>query len=366
MVHTQVTLGEIEILAQETSSDKRREMLNAVTDIFLVTQDDQNESDQLVFSDVMERVAYELEVEARVHLAQKICDAPKVSRQLIVRLANDEIDIARPVLERSTVLQDGDLLSVIRNRSQDHLFSIAGRNSVSEGVSSELVERGNERAVIRLTGNQGADISNKSFEKIVGRADENSGLVDALGSRSDIPAHIMNKIKTKVSGRMKSEFMDSHPDLDGQFVGEMIDRCAEDIDLDYCQESIAEFDKLHRSDGLNEEIVARLAREKRLPDLVHCLGLMTGLDNGSVSQCVLKAELPALAILCKSNSFSSSTFLALVEIRREDSALQSSALAQAARDYDALSPRTAERVMRFLTVRLKLHSEEQAAKKQAS
>ena len=132
------------------------------------------------------------------------------------------------------------------------------------------------------------------------------------------------------------------------------------MDLDYCQESITEINRLYEAGAVKEETIVQLARANRLAELVHCLGLITGVDNWSVSQCLLRAELQALAILCKSAHFQSSTFLALAELRMQAGGVQSTAIAKLMRDYDALAPATAERIMRFLKVRLKLIQQERA------
>jgi uncharacterized protein (DUF2336 family) len=310
-----VSLEKLEQLFHEESSEKRRQLLTAVTYVFFVTLDHQSTEDGEMFGDLMERIAYELEIEARAQLSEKLSKVDKVPRRLMLRLANDEIAVARPILERSPVLEDGDLIDVIRNRSQGHMDSIARRNSLSEDVSGELVERGDDTVMASLAGNHGADLSEDSFAKMATRARDNSEVLQSLGARSDVPPDIMAMIKSKVADRMKSELAGSHSNVEENLVGALVERCAEDIDLDYCQESIAEIDRLHQKDAITEEMITRLPREIRLPDLVHCLGLVTGLDNWSVSQCLLKAELSALAILCKSNRFSNSTFLALAEMR---------------------------------------------------
>lgn len=360
MAEAQAYLDEIARLTHEPSSEKRRELLTAITDIFLVTANQQEESDRLVFGDVMERIAYELEVEARAQLADRLCDTDKAPHGLIVRLANDEIDVARPVLENSPVLEDTDLLEVIRNGSEDHRRSIASRAELSELVSGELVERGDEHTMARLTGNESASLSRQSIEKIVVRADGNPSLLQSLEARGDVPADLLDNIKSTVTDRMKSELTDSHPELDEKFVEALVERCAEGVDLDYCQESIAEIDRIHREEGIKEDMIARYAREKRVADAVHSLALMTGLDDWTVAQCLLNAELPALMILCKAHRFSSPTFLALVATRTGDGNPKSSALAKTVRDYDALGVATAERIMRFLQVRLKMKRKKQA------
>lgn len=352
-------LAGIEQLANEKSSTKRRELLNAVTDIFLITHDNQTDADSKMFGDVMERIAYELEVEARAQLSQKICESQRISRRLVVRMANDDIAVARPVLERSTILNDGDLVDIIRNRSDDHHYSIAGRKQISTNVSGELVDHGNDRTLNRVTGNQGAEFTQQSLEKIVGRARENSELRDTLGSRTDVPAELLEKVKSKVADRMKSELQESHGNLDEDFIGALVERCAEEIDLDYSQESMLEIERSHQAGELQEETISRLAREKRLPDVVHCLSLFTGLNDWSVSQCLLKAELQALAILCKANDFKSPTFLALAECRTSEGNLKSATLAKAMREYENLDTATAQRIMRFLKVRLKLQQQQQ-------
>ncbi len=349
-------LEDVEELADEKSSRKRRELLYAVTDIFLFTHENHGDSDIKMFGDVMERIAYELEVEARTQLSQKISKCRRVSRRLVVRMANDEIDVARPLLEYSEVLQDPDLIDIIKERTEDHRYSIAGRENISADVSGKLVEHGDDGTLARVTGNGGAKFTDQSFEKIADRALGNVDLHDALSSRSDVPAEIMEKIKSNVWGRMKEELQGNDDGLDGNAIGAMVDQCAEEIDLDYCQESIDELNKRHESGELGEDMVNRLARQKRIPDLVHCIALLTGLDNHSVSQCLLKAELPALAILCKANNFKSSTFLAVAEVRTSEGDLKSTELAKVMRDYDSLTYATSQRIMRFLKVRLNLES----------
>ena len=47
-------------------------------------------------------------------MSDKLADIPTVPRDLIKTLANDEIEVAVPVLKKSTVLQDVDLIELRR------------------------------------------------------------------------------------------------------------------------------------------------------------------------------------------------------------------------------------------------------------
>lgn len=347
-------LSDIERLTEETSSARRRELLDAVTDIFLVTADYQTDSDAEMLSEIMERIAYALEIEARAQLAERVSRASRASRGLVVRLANDEISVARPVLEQSPVLTNTDLIDVIHHRSQDHIYSIAGRESIAEPVADEIIERGDERTLARLTGNRGAEITEPGFGKLAARAKECPELMEALSGRADLPEAIIRTVKSKLGGRLKSEIARTKPEVDDKFVASLIDRCAETIKLDYSPQSVAELERLHKTGAITENVIVGFARQKRIPELVYSLSLLTGIDDWSMSQCLLRAELPALAILCKAHSLKSSTFLALAETRTGSAAVPSSAMARAMREYETLSIATAERVMRYLKLRLDL------------
>jgi hypothetical protein len=87
---------------------------------------------------------------------------------------------------------------------------------------------------------------------------------------------------------------------------------------------------------------------------------MTGLDQGTVKHCLLHADLPALAVLCKSNSFERSTFASLLQLRENISETSGTQIVEAIRRYESLDKASAERVMRFLKVR----GSAEAAKKQ--
>ena len=81
----------------------------------------------------------EVSREIRRKLAVRIADAPGTPRELAVLLANDEIDIASPMLLRSKVLEDVDLIEIVRTRSTQHLLAIAMRRDLSTAVADALV-----------------------------------------------------------------------------------------------------------------------------------------------------------------------------------------------------------------------------------
>ncbi|MEZ6030195.1 MAG: hypothetical protein R3C46_10650 [Hyphomonadaceae bacterium] len=62
-------------LAKEGSSEKRRELLRQVTDVFLAAPDQRNEKEAVLFDEIVGAVAADLETQVRVELARKVAES---------------------------------------------------------------------------------------------------------------------------------------------------------------------------------------------------------------------------------------------------------------------------------------------------
>ena len=124
-------------LARDRSEAGRRAFADALSDIFVADGTDM--SDQ-------ERLAH-VRHPASGHSRHRIGHARRGSASISPRcptcpaiwakiLANDDIEVAYPILTLSTVLLDEDLIEVARNRTIEHQVAIAERPDISEEVSA--------------------------------------------------------------------------------------------------------------------------------------------------------------------------------------------------------------------------------------
>src|SRR5271154_294892 len=127
-------------LAREPSSERRRELLREVTDLFFVAADPSQPSELTLFDEVLTQLSGEMEEAVRAELADRMADAAAPPATLLRRLANDVIGVSEPVLTRSPALSDEDLLAVAHSSGQDHLRAISRRADVSEVVSDAIVQ----------------------------------------------------------------------------------------------------------------------------------------------------------------------------------------------------------------------------------
>jgi len=207
MQDTRGCLLELERLATEGSSTKQDELLDRVTDLYFLTTEKQNASETVVFGELIERIAYVLELKSRARLAERMSESYGAPHKLIIRLATDDIGVAQPILEKSPVLRDADLVCIAAKHGQDHLHAISNRSELNPAVTDALIRRGNDFVLAQLAENQGAEMSSGGLQRLSERAGDSSELYSALEMRTDIPKETLAEIKGDIAARLRSELV---------------------------------------------------------------------------------------------------------------------------------------------------------------
>lgn len=338
-------LLELEQLAAQGDRDSRNELLERVTDLFFLTSEQQNAAEKAVFGDVMERIAYELELKTRARLAERMSEAYGAPHQLIVRLATDKIGVARPVLKKSPVLMDEDLVSIAQKNGQGHLFAISDRSKLDTSVTDIIVARGDDTVLSNLAGNDGVEFSPNGLMQISRRAGANSSLYDALELRTDMPRALLNDAKRTISERLKTELAANSSNISGDEIDEIIEDRALDMHLRTGEQARQSRTQNNNRQDISEEMILLLARKRKLTESVQCLSLMSGVSLAIVSHCILDADLSALAVLCKSGDLKSATFASLIQLRSASNPVPAPMIADAMRHYDMLNVDTAHKAL---------------------
>ncbi len=362
MSTAQVCLTDLEALSVERDASKRRELLRKVTDLFFLTEAKQSDVDRDVFGGVLERISYELEVEARAELSQRLSSTRFAPHNIVRRLADDDIDVAKPVLERSTVLTDEDLVDIAYSKSQEHLMAMTRRDALSAAVTDVIVQRGNDDVLTSVSGNLGAAFSAKGFDMLAVKATDLPKLRANLIERDDVPNDVVEMIKASVAAKLKKEFSDQHSDISAMEVDHVVELQSGNMDFSSVTEEKGvgmpqiDIQDLHKKGLLTQAKIREFAEKGMRPELVHSLATKAGIDAGMAFHTLYEAEVPALAVLCRAYHFKRETFGLLLQERVRASGLATEHVVSAMKRYDSLDDETAQRIFRFLKVRLSVAS----------
>lgn len=126
------------------------------------------------------------EAEVRSAIASVLCASNLAPRHVIAALASDKPEISMPVLARSPVFIDAELVDIAATGSAAQQIAIAWRRPVSAAVSAAIAEIGELEAVVALLMNDGAIIPPRFLHRIAERHLEAEEVQKKLATRGDL------------------------------------------------------------------------------------------------------------------------------------------------------------------------------------
>jgi len=344
-------------LAREPSSERRRELLRRVTDLFFTVASPEQRPEMPLFDGVLSQLAGEMEEAVRAELAERMADAPTPPPRLLRGLACDVATVASPVLTRSVALTPQDLLQVTRSGDQGHLRAISQRRHVPEQVSDAIVERGDDTTLGVLLRNEGAELSRAAHEAAVQRATVNPDLHQAVVDRQSLPVDLLNEMYFVVEARLRDRILQRNAALDPAALEAALQAgrkrvAARDgaLPSDYADAETT-VRSMMKGQQLNPSALAAFLRNGETTKFQVALSELADVDFHTVRRILERRELDALAILCKAADFDRSLFLtfAVLVLGQETDAMGR------AREYGdlyaSLPKESAQRTIRFWRVR---------------
>lgn len=131
---------------------------------------------QALLSSIFMSLLVEAERDIRIRLAEKLADAAWAPAALINVLALDDIEIARPIIAASPVLQDQDLVRLLVDATIEHQIEVARRPRLGPPVVTEILRQKEPAVLTALAGNATAQVTEDDLRTLV----ELSGKVVAL------------------------------------------------------------------------------------------------------------------------------------------------------------------------------------------
>ncbi|KFB10240.1 DUF2336 domain-containing protein [Nitratireductor basaltis] len=124
----------------------------------------------------------------RLALSETLSLSARAPAHIIAALAADQAEVAAPVLARSPLLSDAELIDRVALGCIKVQMLIASRPRVSRSLSASIAEVGSVEACTVLARNEGAEIAPFSFRRMIERFGANGPLREALTHNAHLPA----------------------------------------------------------------------------------------------------------------------------------------------------------------------------------
>lgn len=187
-------------LAKDDDTMERVELAKVMVD--MLSLELKPRESELV-TDVLLELIRQAEVDLRQALSARLAHIEGIPLRMILHLANDEIRVADPILRHSPVLQDMDLVYIIKSQQTSHWQAIAARKSLSGQVINVLADTGDVDTAVTLAENKTITLTDYALNLFVPLAGQSDKLAQPLLTRPDLPQEMVSRLYQVVGEELK-------------------------------------------------------------------------------------------------------------------------------------------------------------------
>ena len=345
-------------IAAERSPEKRLELLHKVSDLYFEGIGKHSDAENYLFNDIMERIVNLFSRDLRRQVADHLAILPDFPITIVRKLAaDDDIEVARPVLRNAPSLTDEDLVRLAERSSQAHLDAIAGRVSLSEPVTDVLVKRGSIGVVRAVSANHGARFSDHGIDALVDKAQQDADLRELLVERPDLSQRMIDALLPVLSESLVTKLAERGYEVRGALPADIISKlrkrfvAALGVRKDNIRQVSVVIDAIHEGQSKLDDMVHQFATAGRLLDVSALVSSFARLDRDHVFNLIYRGQLQITLMLCRSLDLSWPTLDVLLALRAAKRNELYLADPTVRRDYEAIDAAAAQRMIRFLRVR---------------
>lgn len=343
-------------LALDKSIEGREQLTARIAQLSLEREHMLSDQERDLIFDILDKLIHEFEVPIRKRLADRLSRNPAAPRALLVALANDAFEVAQPVLLRSTLLSDEELISIIQHRSRQHQIAIARRRDLSEAVSDELVGTKDSDVITALLENTSARISQATLAYLAEQAEHIDSYQEPLVRRRDLTKDLAMRLYWVVAANLRTEILDNyeiHPtSLDDALETAVLEMAAEERqDGANLEQAAAELARsMARAQPVNAAVLIRTLRQGQMPLFEALFEEWSGVAMPRRAEILYGPGGEGLAIACVALGVSKQDFATLFLLSRSaGSGGQKTSpgdLARATRLFDRTKREDAQHVLR--------------------
>jgi len=197
-------------LAHDRSTGGRSQLVSAIGEMMGDRSRVLTLHERALINDILKKLIQDVARPVRKALAEKMAGSPNAPKEVTALLANDEFDIASPILLNSVLLEDDDLMEIVKHRTISHRLAIAMRRAVSEPVCDSLVATNSVDVIKALLENHGAKISAATMAYLVDQSKAVDAYQSPLLRRADLPQELAKKMYYWVSAALRHFIVENY------------------------------------------------------------------------------------------------------------------------------------------------------------
>lgn len=268
-------------------------------------------------ADVLIELLRQAEKDLRQSLSEKLSTLSEVPLRLILQLANDEIDIARPILKTSPVLGDMDLMYIIKSKTAEYWQAIAGRQKLSNTVIDVLAETKDFETSLTLAENTGIILTDTAMTAMSDLARDSDVLAMPLLRRAEVPKDLAAALYDYVGSEIKKFIADNY-DVTIDKVSSAVEQTVREYNGNATAKDCAPEDHMVQAAKaagekgmLTIQGMLNTLRRGNLRSFVAQISIFTGMSADVITRIIMQKNGQGLAIMAKAYRIEKENFISM-------------------------------------------------------
>ena len=323
------TVSELMVLASSRSADDRQRLLLKVTS--LCESNPPPPKVAPLLSDIFLALTAQAERDIRLALSERIAGVDWAPPALVNMLALDEIEIARPVITSSPLLQNADLIRLLIEATLEHQIAVARRPQLARPVVDTIVDRAEPVTMTALASNRTADIGEDAMRKLVDHSRRIAGLRAPLTRHPRLNEQLAQQLYQWVGQALRQSIGERFRIDDDQLNAAVQDAAAKAVGSPEWRAMSARMtedrarvdaerrlvEKLQAAGQLRPGLLVRALREQRFELFEQTLAVLGGFSEAQVHHAIRAPTAEPLYLACIAVGVDKAVFASvLVEVRK--------------------------------------------------
>jgi|GEM_PF-803488 len=195
--------------ARKRSPEARGLLVQGLNELCLKSGMQLSDGEKQMVFEIFDRLLQTVQSDVRGTLSEHLADRDDAPKDLITRLARDAIEVAAPILSRSILLGDEDLVSIVQDEAEGHQLAVTRRETLSGVLTEALAQDGSDIVLIAMLENEGAVLHEEVMLRITESAIDRPALHGPLVRRPDLPMRAARRLYSVVDPALK-ETIEQH------------------------------------------------------------------------------------------------------------------------------------------------------------
>lgn len=342
----------LKALKESADAGEQDQLFRNMGQLFANVSNYCNDDQVSQYDEVLCKLVELVEVEAREHVAKLLAPLERAPGSVVMRLAHDDIKVARPLLEFSNVLSDDDLIEIVEGKTEEHRIVIAGRENVGQRIGDAIADNGGHNSLVKLLENESAIIGTHALEKTIHLASSNKDLAERLRNRKNVDWKLLRKEISSAGVKVLSELSltESHNGSNTNSVSDVIyNRMRSKAGFSASEWKIAysQVKALNDRRQLNTITLARFVRFGYGHHVAAAMTIMMNVSTQTFVKWLASQDYVGISVACKTFGLSSELFEGVIALLPWRDAPQANEITDVCARFDNLGRNDAIRILKL-------------------